>query len=68
MTFYSQHTIEQYLDQYFPETVGHFLEIGCWNGELISQTFYLESERVILKFIHYEDLPEKYQKHYMELE
>ena len=45
MTFYSQHTIEQYLDQYFPETVGRFLEIGCWNGELISQTFYLESER-----------------------
>jgi FkbM family methyltransferase len=45
MTRYSQHTIEKYLDQYFPEGTGNFLEIGCWNGELISQTFYLESER-----------------------
>ena len=45
MTQYSQHTIETYLDTYFPEGPGHFLEIGCWNGELISQTYYLESER-----------------------
>jgi hypothetical protein len=42
---YSQSTIEPILDQLFPRGHGFFLEIGCWDGELISQTAYLERER-----------------------
>lgn len=41
---YSQHSIETYLDRYIPFP-GTFLEIGCWDGELISQTAYLEREK-----------------------
>lgn len=37
----SQHNIEVFLAGFFKEP-GTFLEIGCWNGELISQTSYLE--------------------------
>lgn len=36
--------IEQYVDQLFPSP-GTFLEIGCWDGGLLSQTAYLEKER-----------------------
>lgn len=39
--FNSQSRIETYLDGLFKQP-GYFLEIGCWNGELISQTMYLE--------------------------
>jgi FkbM family methyltransferase len=41
---FSQHKIEKYLDENFTEP-GTFLEIGCWNGEIISQTLYLEREK-----------------------
>lgn len=41
---YSQHNIEGYLEKYFPDP-GVFLEIGAWDGELISQTAWLERER-----------------------
>lgn len=41
---YSQHAIENYLDQHIPSP-GVFLEIGCWDGDLISQTAYLEREK-----------------------
>lgn len=45
MTLYSQsHEIENYLDQFFPQ-YGFFLEIGCWDAEMFSQTAYLERER-----------------------
>lgn len=40
---YSQHHIENYLDRF--KSPGFFLEIGCWDGELISQTAWLERER-----------------------
>jgi FkbM family methyltransferase len=40
----SQHNIEQYIDKFFPEK-GFFLEIGCWDGEHISQTAFLEREK-----------------------
>src|ERR671925_1346918 len=36
--------IEKHLDDLFPHP-GTFLEIGCWDGELMSQTAYLERER-----------------------
>lgn len=36
--------IEKHLDSLFPRP-GTFLEIGCWDGELISQTAYLERAR-----------------------
>lgn len=41
---YSQHQIEKYLQDRFPSP-GVFLEIGCWDGELISQTAWLERTR-----------------------
>jgi hypothetical protein len=41
---YSQHEIERYLLERFDKP-GFFLEIGCWDGELISQTAWLERER-----------------------
>ena len=41
---HSQHEIEKYLEARFDKP-GTFLEIGCWDGELISQTFWLERER-----------------------
>ncbi len=41
---YSQHEIEKYLETEF-QSPGFFLEIGCWDGELISQSAYLERER-----------------------
>lgn len=41
---YSQHEIEKYVDAAF-HSPGFFLEIGCWDGELISQTAYLEREK-----------------------
>lgn len=40
----SQHGIESYIEKFFPEP-GFFLEIGCWHGQIISQTAYLERER-----------------------
>lgn len=42
--FHSQHQIETYLNHFFHEP-GFFLEIGCWDGELISQTAWLERAR-----------------------
>jgi hypothetical protein len=42
--FHSQHEIEKYLIHFFQEP-GFFLEIGCWDGELISQTVWLERAR-----------------------
>ena len=42
--FHSQHQIEVHLDRFFSEP-GFFLEIGCWDGELISQTKWLEKEK-----------------------
>lgn len=41
---HSQHGIEKYLERYFDHP-GFFLEIGCWDGELISQTAWLERKR-----------------------
>lgn len=41
MEFHSQHEIEKYANHFFQEP-GFFLEIGCWDGELISQTAWLE--------------------------
>lgn len=38
----SQHEIEKYIARYFKK--GTFLEIGCWDGELISQTSVLEQD------------------------
>jgi FkbM family methyltransferase len=38
----SQHQIENYVSNYFK--TGKFLEIGCWDGELISQTSVLEQQ------------------------
>lgn len=44
----SQHRIESYIDRYMPpwtrKTPGCFLEIGCWDGEMISQTYWLEKQ------------------------
>lgn len=47
MTPTSQHSIEQYIDRYLSvmDKPGFFLEIGCWDGQLISQTAYLEKEK-----------------------
>ena len=42
--FHSQHEIEKYVNHFFQEP-GFFLEIGCWDGELISQTAWLEREK-----------------------
>jgi len=42
--YHSQHEIEKYLEKFFNKP-GFFLEIGCWDGELISQTAWLERER-----------------------
>lgn len=39
----SQYGIEQYIQQRFTQP-GTFLEIGCWDGELLSQTAWLERE------------------------
>lgn len=39
----SQYGIEQYVQQAFAQP-GTFLEIGCWDGELLSQTAFLERE------------------------
>lgn len=39
--FISQHEIEKFVLDHFKEP-GYFLEIGCWDGELISQTAFLE--------------------------
>lgn len=46
LTMYTSQTqtIEPLIDRLFPRP-GTFLEIGCWDGELISQTAYLERER-----------------------
>jgi len=44
MVFHSQHEIEKYLNHFF-HAPGFFLEIGCWDGELISQTAWLEREK-----------------------
>ncbi len=41
MTTQSQHQIESDLVALFPNG-GYFVEIGCWDGELISQTAVLE--------------------------
>jgi hypothetical protein len=41
---YSQHAIEPYLEKMY-QSPGYFLEIGCWRGNLISQTLYLESQK-----------------------
>jgi len=41
--FNSQHEIEKYLNHFF-RAPGFFLEIGCWDGLLISQTVWLERE------------------------
>lgn len=47
--FHSQHEIEKYIQQYLPpwkiSMPGHFLEVGAWDGELISQTAWLERYR-----------------------
>lgn len=40
----SQGSIESRIDSLFPSP-GFFLEIGAWDGELISQTAYLERDR-----------------------
>ena len=40
----SQHGVETYLNAMF-SSPGTFLEIGAWNGELISQTWWLETKR-----------------------
>jgi len=46
MQTYSQHMIEIYLKDRFPtKEPGCFLEIGCWDGILISQTRWLEQEK-----------------------
>lgn len=37
----SQHNIEYFIDKFFFRP-GFFLELGCWHGEHISQTSYLE--------------------------
>lgn len=43
---YSQHHIEKYLsDRFKSDKPGYFIEIGCWDGSLISQTAWLEKER-----------------------
>ena len=43
---YSQHEVEKYLRERFNTMMpGSFLEIGCWDGELISQTAWLEQEK-----------------------
>lgn len=42
--YHSQHEIERYLERFFDKP-GFFLEIGCWDGELISQTAWLEREK-----------------------
>jgi len=42
---YSQSHIEPILDLFFPSSPGFFLEIGCWDGEHLSQTAYLEREK-----------------------
>lgn len=42
--YHSQHKIEEYLERFF-DAPGFFLEIGCWDGELISQTAWLEREK-----------------------
>lgn len=39
----SQHEIEKYVRHFFPKP-GIALEIGCWHGELISQTADLEKD------------------------
>ena len=40
----SQHNIETFLAGFFTKP-GFFLEIGCWDGEQISQTSYLEKKK-----------------------
>src|SRR5574342_922137 len=44
LMYHSQRGIEKYLERFF-DGPGTFLEIGCWDGELISQTAWLERER-----------------------
>lgn len=39
----SQHNIEKYLELF--KAPGTFLEIGCWDGKIISQTYWLEKEK-----------------------
>ncbi len=41
MKVQSQHSIEGDLAKFFPDG-GYFVEIGCWDGELISQTAVME--------------------------
>lgn len=45
----SQHRIELYIEKYMPPwkrtAPGFFLEIGCWDGSLISQTLWLEKQK-----------------------
>jgi hypothetical protein len=40
----SQHHIEKYLNKFFDKP-GTFLEIGCWDGQMISQTVRLEQDK-----------------------
>lgn len=46
---HSQHEIERYIQRFLPPwkvyMPGKFLEIGAWDGELISQTAWLERQR-----------------------
>jgi hypothetical protein len=42
--YHSQYGIEEYVSRFYGMH-GFFLEIGCWDGELISQTAWLERER-----------------------
>lgn len=41
-TNHSQNGIEDIVFQFFPQSKGFFVEVGCWDGELISQTKTLE--------------------------
>ena len=40
----SQHGIESYIEKYLPGP-GFFVEIGAWDGEIISQTIRLEQDK-----------------------
>ncbi len=42
MRYSQSQQIESYVEQFFSK--GFFLEIGCWDGSLISQTLYLEQK------------------------
>lgn len=46
---FSQHQIEKYIDKYIPpwkrDRPGFFLEIGCWDGQMISESLWLEKQK-----------------------